>query len=109
MSRRKLPDAAYDFWAVDSRDGERRPIRDTLAEAKADAAKWRNGLSSWNRCCISVDWQVNEGKVSRIVRCLRDALTWMDAGGPSEHGNVDPREVERRRIIAAGWAALEGR
>ena len=37
-----------------------------------------------------------------IRDALRDALTWM---GQTNDGDTE----ERRRILAAGWAALEGR
>lgn len=36
-----------------------------------------------------------------VADCLRDALTWM--------GQRTDDTEDRRRIIAAGWAALEGR
>ena len=68
MKRRILPEAAYDFWAEDGRDGEARPVRDTLAEAKKDAKAWRAGMKDWQRCVITVEWEVNEKKVLALLR-----------------------------------------
>lgn len=68
MRRRILPEAAYDFWAEDSRDGERLPIRDTLSEARKDAAERRASLEFWRRCVISVEREVNERKVLRLLK-----------------------------------------
>ena len=65
--RRLLPEAAYDFWAEDDRDGETTPKRDTLAEAKADQKAQRARFSSWSRGCIQLRWAVNERKVLRLL------------------------------------------
>lgn len=66
-ARRLLPEAAYDFWAYDCRDGEKRPKRDTFAEALAEVKHWRKALDSWKRSCIYVDWKINEKKVLRLL------------------------------------------
>ncbi len=68
MSRRRtLPEAAYDFWATDGRDGERGVVRDTLLAARADVRKWRRTLVPWSRCVIHVEWEVSEMKVLRLL------------------------------------------
>lgn len=67
MRRRILPEAAYDFWAEDGRDGEQGASRDTMAEARVDAKAWRATLSSWQRCVITVEWKVNERKVLALL------------------------------------------
>lgn len=64
---RILPEAAYDFWARDGRDGEVGWTRDTLAAAKADVKDWRAKLKSWQRPCIELVWSVNERKVLRLL------------------------------------------
>lgn len=67
MGRRLLPEAAYDFWAHDARDGENRPKRDTMAEAQLEVREWRKALDPWKRSCIYVEWRVNERKVLRLL------------------------------------------
>ena len=66
--RRWLPEAAYDFWALDGRDGDKGWTRDTLAAAKLDAKTWRAKLKSYQRPCIQVVWAVNERKVLALLR-----------------------------------------
>ncbi len=72
MSRRRiLPEAAYDFWARDGRDGERSHVCDTLRDARAVTKEWRATLDAWNRCVITVGWEVSERKVLRLLRTNR--------------------------------------
>jgi hypothetical protein len=80
-TRRLLPEGAYDFWAEDARDGERYFVRNTLAEAKADAREWRSELASYKRSVISVEWAVNERKVRTMLR----ALGALQGGVPETH------------------------
>ena len=65
--RRILPEAAYDFWAHDGRDGERGAMRDTAAEARADVKRIRATLDHWKRAAIQLQWAVNERKVLRLL------------------------------------------
>ncbi len=69
--KRILPEAAYDFWAHDGRDGEEGPRRDTLAEARADARAMRKVARSKPHVFFShqiwVAWAVNERKVLRLL------------------------------------------
>ncbi len=67
MARRILPEGCYDFCVEDGRDGERGPIRHTLADAKADQKAWRSRLKSWQRPAITVEWWVNERKVLKML------------------------------------------
>jgi hypothetical protein len=55
-----------------------------------------------SECCCDECQEIRrlEGDVSALATALRDALTWM--------GQRTDDTEERRRIIAAGWAALEG-
>lgn len=66
--RRLLPEAAYDFWVRDGRDGETSTRRDTLAEAQADAKRWRKTVDPWRRSVFEIRWAVNETKVLRLLR-----------------------------------------
>lgn len=68
MGRRSrlLPDMAYDFYAIDIRDGEEGPRRDTLRDAQRDAVKMRAPLERWRRF-ISVEWELNERKVLSLL------------------------------------------
>ncbi len=68
MRRRKLPEAAYDFWAQDSRDHEKGPVRGTLLDAYNDVKEWRLMLVPWSRCVITIQWEVNEAKVLRLLK-----------------------------------------
>jgi hypothetical protein len=70
-SRRLLPEAAYDFFTHDGRDGEMGPDRDTLVEAQADARRIRKGLVSWKRCVITLEWSMSEKKIARLLRATR--------------------------------------
>jgi hypothetical protein len=68
MNRRRiLPEAAYDFWAEDGYDGEKGPVRDSLAHARSDAKVWRADSVKWKRCRIKVWWRVNERKVLALL------------------------------------------
>jgi len=66
-----LPEAAYDFWARDGRDGEESPKRDTLAEGNAEVKYMADRFSAhgktWVRACITLEWAVNERKVLRLL------------------------------------------
>lgn len=69
MSRKRLlPEAAYDFWVRDGRDGEERSRRHSLADALSDQRAWRATIRKWQRCCITVEWAVNERKVLRLLQ-----------------------------------------
>ncbi len=74
VDKRLLPEAAYDFWAVDDRDGETGPKRDTLAEARADVRRWRSKELSYKRCVICLEWEVNERKVLRLLQANEKSL-----------------------------------
>lgn len=65
--RRLLPEAAYDFWAVDCRGGERGSVRNTIAEARKDARAMRAPLEWYQRRVIEVWWRVSERKVLRLL------------------------------------------
>jgi hypothetical protein len=67
-SSRILPESCYDFWAEDSRDGEKGSVRGTEAQARLDVSIWRNRLQEWQRCCISLRRRVNERKVLALLR-----------------------------------------
>lgn len=71
--RRFLVEAAYDFWARDQRDGETGPMRDTLAEARADVRRIRSTLEHWKRPAIELRWAVNERKVLRLLEAGESA------------------------------------
>ncbi len=71
--RRLLPEAAYDFWAYDGRDGERGPTRDTIAAAKVDMRRLRGLLPSYERCVITVEWKLNERKLLTLLTLLTEA------------------------------------
>jgi len=73
VSRRLLPEAAYDFWVCDGRDGETTPRRDTIAEARKDRARFIRAqvVPAYMRCCFTVEWCVNERK----VLCLLSGTT----------------------------------
>lgn len=72
--RRLLPEAAYDFWARDGRDGEEGRRRDSLAFARRDARRWKATiLDSWRRCVITVEWAVNERKVLRLLAARKES------------------------------------
>ena len=69
MARRLLPEAAYDFFAYDNRDGEEGEVRDTLKEAQADVKAWRKTLDVWRRPVIEVCWRHNERKILALLKC----------------------------------------
>ncbi len=66
MRNRILLDSAYDFFVIDGRDGEIRGPFDTSEDAKREAKKWRKTLDKCMRCCIYVDWKVNERKIKMM-------------------------------------------
>jgi hypothetical protein len=71
MARRLLPEAAYDFWALDGRDGEKGPLRATLKAARKDARDMRREARKKPHIFFSsqiwVEWSVNEEKVRRLL------------------------------------------
>lgn len=78
MSRRRLrllPESAYDFWALDGRDGEKGPVRATLKAARKDARDMRRAARArphiFFACQIWVEWAVNEAKVLRLLARVR--------------------------------------
>lgn len=71
MRRRLLPEAAYDFFARDSYDNERGPIRDTLAEAQDDVRMMRSRIDSWNRSRIQCVSRLNERKIAKLLKGKR--------------------------------------
>ena len=68
MRKRKLPEAAYDFWWEDVRDDERSKNFDTAAAALADAKRRRRKPDVQFACQIEVHWRVNETKVLALLR-----------------------------------------
>jgi hypothetical protein len=66
-ARRLLPEAAYDFWARDGRDGEEGPRRESIAAARSDKATWPV-RHAYQRSAITVEWAVNERKVLALLR-----------------------------------------
>ena len=71
MAKRILPEAAYDFYARDGRDGETGPMRSTIHAARKDAREMRGNLPSYSRCVIEVIWCVNETKVLKLLQRRR--------------------------------------
>ena len=69
---RLLPEAAYDFFTRDGRDGEEGERRDTMAEAREDARKLRAAMPSYKRPAIEVWWRINERKVLRLLDRVAD-------------------------------------
>jgi hypothetical protein len=69
--RRLLPEDCYDYWAYDTRDGERGPTRDTLAEARKDARAMRRRLKKpprlWFPHYVEVGVAINEQKVLAYI------------------------------------------
>ena len=66
-NRRLLPESAYDFTVRDGYDGEETGPFDTKSEAVAQLRIQRAKEHSWNRCRITLEWQVNERKVLRLL------------------------------------------
>ncbi len=64
----RLPDQLYDFFARDSRDGERRGPFDTKHQALAARDEWRTSLELWIRCCIHVTKRLSKAKIARALR-----------------------------------------
>lgn len=65
--KRLLPEAAYDFWVEDCRDGMESHMLDTLKEAKAEK---RILVKSWRAqfaCQLDIRWRVNEHKVLDLI------------------------------------------
>lgn len=77
MKRRLLPDACYDFYAVDGRDGERWGPYRTINEAQSERKRRRAGMDSWMRPAVYLESEVNERKVLAVIRAAR-------AGTPDE-------------------------
>lgn len=68
--KRLLPEAAYDFWVEDCRDGMESHKMGTLAEAKAEKNIL---LKSWRArfpCQLDIRWQVNEHKVLYLLAII---------------------------------------
>jgi hypothetical protein len=74
--KRLLPQSAYDFWAIDHRDGEEGPRRATLAAARKDARAMRKiarrSPNLFFGFLIQVEWEMNEAKVLRLLRLARN-------------------------------------
>ena len=68
VSRRLLPEGAYDFWVEDDRDGERRGPFRSIKEARNKQRAWRRCVVPRCRGCIQVMWKVNERKVLRLLQ-----------------------------------------
>lgn len=66
--RRLLPDACYDFFVVDGRDGERWGPFDTPHKASRESKRLRGGVDHWNRCVFKLIHEVNERKVLALLR-----------------------------------------
>jgi hypothetical protein len=70
-----LPDAAYDFWALDGRNGETGPRRATIADARKDARAMRRVARArphvFFACQIWVEWALNERKVLSLLTEVR--------------------------------------
>jgi hypothetical protein len=66
-AKRKLPEAAYDFWVEDCRDGQKSYTYDTMEEAQR--AK-RGFIKEWRArfaCQLEILWRVNEDKVLALI------------------------------------------
>lgn len=71
--RRLLPEAAYDFWCRDSRDGEVTPRVDTMAEARVELRERRSRVRRWwMRSAWQIQWGVNERKVLVLLQACAD-------------------------------------
>jgi hypothetical protein len=65
--QRKLPEAAYDFWVRDCRDGQESYTVDTLKEAKTDKRRFVKEWRAMFACQLDIRWRINEDKVLALI------------------------------------------